>query len=59
MGHSKTFNILNKQIDEIEAIDTHMHISSSHIAARGSYDILLYQMVVSNGYMQNESAPPF
>ena len=50
MDHSKTFNILSKQIDEIEAIDTHTHIRSSHMAARGLHDILLYHMVVSDLY---------
>jgi len=47
MGHSKTFNILNKQIDEIEAIDTHMHINASCMSARGLHDIMLYHMVIS------------
>jgi hypothetical protein len=50
MDHSKTFNILSKQIGEIEAIDTHTHISSSHMAARGLHDIMLYHMVVSDLY---------
>lgn len=50
MDHSKTFNILSKQIGEIEAIDTHTHINSSHMAARGLHDIMLYHMVVSDLY---------
>jgi len=50
MEHGKTLNILSRQIGEIEAIDAHTHISSSHIAARGLHDILLYHMVVSDLY---------
>ena len=50
MDHSKTFKILTKQIDEIEAIDAHTHINSSHMAARGLHDIMLYHMIVSDLY---------
>jgi len=50
MEHSKTFNILSRQIGQIQAIDAHTHISSSHMAARGLHDILLYHMVVSDLY---------
>lgn len=41
------FNTLSKQIGEIGAIDVHTHISSSHMAAMGLHDILLYHMVVN------------
>jgi hypothetical protein len=50
MDHSKTFKILIEQIGEIEAIDAHTHINSSHMAARGLHDIMLYHMVVSDLY---------
>ena len=50
MDHDKTFETLIEQIDEIEAIDAHTHINSSHMAARGLHDIMLYHMVVSDLY---------
>ena len=50
MDHGKTFKVLNEQISEIEAIDAHTHINSSHMAARGLHDIMLYHMVVSDLY---------
>jgi len=50
MDHDKTFNILIRQIGEIEAIDAHTHINSAHMAARGLHDIMLYHMVVSDLY---------
>ena len=43
-------SILSRQIGEIEAIDAHTHVNSSHIAARGLHDILLYHMIVSDLY---------
>jgi hypothetical protein len=50
MDHSKTFNILSKQIGEIKAIDAHTHINASHMSARGLHDIMLYHMVISELY---------
>ncbi|UCG58328.1 MAG: hypothetical protein JSU70_02245 [Phycisphaerales bacterium] len=50
MDHSKTFETLIGKIGEIEAIDAHTHINSSHMAARGLHDIMLYHMVVSDLY---------
>lgn len=41
MDQDKIFKILIKQIGEIEAIDAHTHINSSHMAARGLHDIML------------------
>jgi hypothetical protein len=50
MAHSKTFNILSKQIGEIKAIDAHTHINASCMSARGLHDIMLYHMVISELY---------
>ncbi|HNS21658.1 MAG TPA: hypothetical protein PKH24_14225 [Sedimentisphaerales bacterium] len=50
MDHSEVFSVLRRQIDEIEAIDAHTHINSSHLAARGLHDVMLYHMVISDLY---------
>ena len=50
MDRSKTFNLLSKHIGDIEAIDAHTHVNSSHMAARGLHDIMLYHMVISDLY---------
>ena len=50
MDRSKTFNLLSKDIGDIEAIDAHTHVNSSHMAARGLHDIMLYHMVISDLY---------
>lgn len=50
MDRSETFKLLCKRIGDIEAIDAHTHINSSHMAARGLHDILLYHMVISDLY---------
>lgn len=50
MEYSKTLKMLSKQVGQIEAVDTHTHIISSHMAARGLHDILLYHMLVSDLY---------
>jgi len=50
VDRSKTFNLLSKDIGDIEAIDAHTHVNSSHMAARGLHDIMLYHMVISDLY---------
>jgi glucuronate isomerase len=50
MDYRESFGVLSKQINEIEAIDAHTHINSSHMAARGLHDVMLYHMVVSDLY---------
>jgi glucuronate isomerase len=50
MDHSKTLSLLRKRIGDIEAIDAHTHVNSSHMTARGLHDILLYHMVISDLY---------
>ncbi|MBP7051280.1 MAG: hypothetical protein KBE65_09715 [Phycisphaerae bacterium] len=50
MDHSEVFSLLCRQIDEIEAIDAHTHINSSHLAARGLHDVMLYHMAISDLY---------
>jgi len=50
MRHGEAFRVLSRQIGEIEAIDAHTHINSSHMAARGLHDVMLYHMVISELY---------
>jgi glucuronate isomerase len=50
MDHSKVFSFLSRQIGEMEAIDAHTHINSSHMAARGLHDVMLYHMAISDLY---------
>lgn len=50
MVRSRAFRVLSWQIGEIEAIDAHTHIDSSHMAARGLHDVMLYHMVISDLY---------
>jgi hypothetical protein len=50
MDYSKAFGVLSRQIGQIEAIDVHTHINSSHMAARGLHDVMLYHMMISELY---------
>lgn len=50
MDYRKSVGVLSQQIGEIEAIDAHTHINSSHMAARGLHDVMLYHMVISDLY---------
>jgi len=50
MDRSEVFSLLSRQIGEMEAIDAHTHINSSHLAARGLHDVMLYHMVISDLY---------
>jgi glucuronate isomerase len=50
MDYRKAFGVLSRQIGGIEAIDAHTHVNSSHMAARGLHDMMLYHMVISDLY---------
>lgn len=50
MEPTEAFLALGRQVAEIEAIDAHTHINSSHMAARGLHDVMLYHMVISELY---------
>ncbi|MEN6576571.1 MAG: hypothetical protein ABFD90_09525 [Phycisphaerales bacterium] len=50
MAHSEAFGVLSRQIGEMEAIDAHTHVNSSHMVARGLHDVMLYHMVISDLY---------
>jgi len=50
VDYREALHVLSQQIGEIEAIDAHTHINSSHMAARGLHDVMLYHMVISELY---------
>ncbi len=50
MDYREAFRILSRQVGAMEAIDAHTHINSSHLAARGLHDVMLYHMVISDLY---------
>ncbi len=50
MHHNEAFRFLSERIGEMEAIDAHTHVNSSHMAARGLHDVMLYHMVISDLY---------
>jgi len=50
MDYREGFHILSQQVTEIEAVDAHTHINSSHMAARGLHDVMLNHMVISELY---------
>ena len=50
MQDDKTYVMLLREINKIQGIDCHTHLDSSHLAARGLHDIMLYHMVISELY---------
>lgn len=50
MQDDKTYKTLLSEINKIQGIDCHTHLDSSHLAARGLHDIMLYHMVISELY---------